>query len=434
MTRFSDRSPPSFGVRTNNEDRGEGTALETVDTARMREHNAGLLLNLIWQQEDISRAEIARRTGLSRSTVSAIVADLIVSGLVHESGAGDSRGGRRPTLLRFADRAYGIVGIEMGASHLHVVATDLRGRVLAERQRQHPVVAEPQSTLALLRELVADCLAKLALPRGQLLGVGVAAPCPVYLDAPGRLCRRLMPKWNDVSITGELGQSFGCPIYMDNDANLGALAERWWGAGRSGEDLAFIKIATGVGAGLIIGGQIYRGAGGTAGEIGHVAIDPRGPVCRCGLTGCLAAMVGAEPMAERARAELSRGTPSRLSPQQTSLHAIAAAARDGDALAMQLVAEAGRHLGIGVAGLLNLLNPAVVVLAGPLIAAGDLLLAPIRNTVQHSTLWESVARSRIQTSELGEAAIAIGAATQVLSAALENQALFPTWKAAQAVG
>ena len=406
--------------------------LETVDTARMREHNAGLLLNLIWQSKDISRAEIARRTGLSRSTVSAIVADLIASDLVQESGAGDSRGGRRPTLLRFHDEAYTLVGIEMGASHLHVVATDLRGRVRAERQQEHPVVAEPQSTLALVRKLVAECLDDQ--PRDRLLGIGIAVPCPVYLDAPGRLCRRLMPKWIDISVTDELRKSFGCPIYMDNDANLGALAERWWGAGRSGEDLAFIKVATGVGAGLIIGGQIYRGAGGTAGEIGHVAIDPRGPVCRCGLSGCLAAMVGAEPLAERARAELHDGARSVLVPKETSLHHIAAAARDGDTLATQLVADAGRHLGIAVAGLLNLLNPAVVVLAGPLTAAGDLLLAPIRNTVQHSTLWESVARSRIQTSELGEAAIAIGAATQVLQAALENQALFPTWKAAQAVG
>ena len=407
--------------------------LETVDTARMREHNAGLLLNLIWRHKDISRAEIARRTGLSRSTVSAIVGDLIASNLVHESGSGDSRGGRRPTLLRFDDEAYAIIGIEMGASHLHVVATDLRGRLRAERQQPHPVVTEPQSTLALLRELTRACLSELELPLERLLGVGVAVPCPVYLDAPGRLCRRLMPKWTGISLTDELRKSFACPIYMDNDANLGALAERWWGAGRNGEDLAFIKVATGVGAGLIIGGQIYRGAGGTAGEIGHVAIDPRGPVCRCGLSGCLAAMVGAEPLAERARAELRRNK-SVLRSQDVSLQRIAAAAREGDALAMQLVAEAGRHLGIAVAGLLNVLNPAVVVLAGPLIAAGDLLLSPIRHTVQHSTLWESVARSRIQTSELGEAAIAVGAATQVLGTALENQALFPTWKAAQAVG
>ena len=413
---------------------GGGAVLETVDTARMREHNAGLLLNLIWRHQDISRAEIARRTGLSRSTVSAIVGDLIASNLVHESGSGDSRGGRRPTLLRFADEAYAIVGIEMGASHLHVVATDLRGRVRAERQQAQPVVAEPRSTLAALRELAAACLADLPLPHDRLLGVGIAVPCPVYLDAPGRLCRRLMPEWTDISLTDELRKSFACPIYMDNDANLGALAERWWGAGKSGEDLAFIKVATGVGAGLIIGGQIYRGAGGTAGEIGHVAIDPRGPVCRCGLRGCLAAMVGAQPMADRARAELRRGTRSQLRSQEASLHTIAAAARDGDKLAGELVDQAGHHLGIVVAGLLNLLNPAVVVLAGPLIAAGDLLLGPIRSTVQHSTLWESVARSRIQTSELGDAAIAIGAATQVLQAALENQALFPTWKAAQAVG
>jgi predicted NBD/HSP70 family sugar kinase len=381
----------------------------------MREHNSALLLNLLFKQQGLSRADLSRLTGLSRSTVSAIIDALIHEDLVKEVGigVGDAKGGRRPTLLEFNDDAFALVGIELGATHVHVVVTNLRAKVRASRDRAHPVVEQPASTLTLLPQLIAECLEAAKIDARVVLGVGVAVPCPLDLGRPEQLDATLMPAWQGVDLAASLREHFDCPVQIDNDANLGALAERWWGAGIGGEDLTYIKIATGVGAGHIINGDVYRGSNGTAGEIGHLAIDLHGPPCRCGLRGCLAALVGADAL--RAR------EPAFASPE-----ALAAAASAGDARATELVGEAGAQLGVAIASLLNLLNPAIVVLGGPLTDAGALLLDPIRDTVRHRSLFRSVAEARIVTSELGGDAIAVGAATLMLQAALRSPALFDT--------
>ena len=409
--------------------------MQTVDTARMREHNSGLLLNLVFKQQGLSRADLARITGLSRSTVSAIIDDLIAERLIREVGAGDSRGGRRPTLLEFNEDAHALVGVEIGASHVRAVATSLRARVRAVREVRHPVVDDPAGTMDVLVELIDDVLADARVGKQALLGIGLAVPCPLDLSQPDQLCAQLMPAWVGVQPTRVLSKRFRCPVSMDNDANLGALAERWWGAGRTGEDLTYDKIATGVGAGHIIAGEVYRGSNGTAGEIGHLAIDLRGPRCRCGLRGCLAALVGAGALGERVASELSAGRTSTLGGRGSArftVDAVVAAARAGDDLAGEGVAEAGSYLGIAIASLLNLLNPAIVVLGGPLTAADDLLLDPIRATVRDRSLFRSIAEARIVTSELGDDAIAVGAATLVLQAALKSPALFSSAPLARA--
>jgi predicted NBD/HSP70 family sugar kinase len=400
-------------------------SIRTLDTARMRAQNSGFLLNLIWQERTISRAELSRRTGLSRSTVSEIVGDLLATALVRESGAGDSSGGRPPTLLSFCDDAFVLIGVEMAVNWVNVVATDLRGCVRASRRRAQSTYEHPEPTLKIMRKLIDACLADLKVPTSRVLGIGVGVACPIDPNAQHLMHPRLLPQWEGFSIPETLERAYGCAVHVDNDANLGAVAERWWGAGIGGEDLAFIMLETGVGAGLIINGQLYRGSGGSAGELGHTAIDPRGPRCRCGLSGCLGAMVGSPYLIERAEALLKEGRPSRLTRHGLTLEAIVDAAHVGDPVACYLIGEAGKQLGIGVASLLNLLNPPIVVLGGHLAAAGDLLLAPIRDTLRHRTLWKSVAEARIMTSMLGENAIALGAATRVLEVALEDPTRFP---------
>jgi predicted NBD/HSP70 family sugar kinase len=399
----------------------------------MREHNSGLLLNLLFRQQGQSRADLSRITGLSRSTVSAIVDDLIDGNLVREVGAGDSRGGRRPTLLEFNDDAHALVGVEMGASHVAVFVTNLRAKVRTHKERRHPVVTEPTSTMKLIEELIDEALAEARLRPRELLGIGVAVPCPLDLRNPEHLCPQLMPAWDGIAVTGTLARRYGCAVAMDNDANLGALAERWWGVGRSGEDLTYIKIATGVGAGHIIAGEVYRGSNGTAGEIGHIAIDLHGPPCRCGLRGCLAALVGAQALHDRVDQMIAAGADSILSRRERTVENLVEAARQGDRLARDVLGETGGYLGVAVASLLNLLNPAIVVVGGPLVGAGDLLLGRIRDTVHHRSLWRSVAEARIVTSELGDSAIAVGAATLVLQSALKSPALFSTPQVARAV-
>jgi len=396
---------------------------------RGRAPRAGTLthavLRLVWEQRRISRADIARLTGLSRSTITEIVSELLPTGLVRELGAGPSRGGRPPIVLEFDDNAARILGIEMGAAHVAVALTDLRGEVLAWQHSAHAVRDDPVGTRAEIARLVAACLAQVPGARRRLLGLGIAVPAPVDPRHPDRLSGLVLPEWHGRSGFRALASRLRVPLFVDNDANLGALAEHWWGAGRGIDDFAYVKLATGVGSGHFVRGDVYRGATGVAGEIGHMAIDPHGKPCVCGLRGCLATFVGAPALVARAEELLPRHPRSRLARAAPTIESIEDAALAGDALGLQIVREAAGHLGIAIAGLLNLMNPRLVILGGGLARLGDLLLDPLRDVVRNRTLVSSLAAAEVRTSELGPRSIAIGATALVLDAALDDLRMFP---------
>ena len=386
-----------------------------------------VVLRMIWKQRRISRAEIARRADLSRSTVSEIITDLLPTGLVAEIGTGASRGGRRPIVLEFQDDAYCLLGFEVGAAHVAVALTDLRGRVRTWIEREHDVRNDPAGTRTLVLELAEAALRSQPHARTTLVGIGIAMPCPVDPKDPDRLSRIVLPAWEGRGdLRGVLAGAFGVPVRVDNDANLGALAERWWGAGRGLDNFAYIKIATGVGSGHVIDGRIYRGASGVAGEIGHVAIDPHGKSCICGLRGCLATFVGHSALLQRVRELSDTITPTQLDLERLEIHRFVEAASAGDPLALEVVQEAAEHLGVAVAGMLNLMNPQAVILGGDLARLGELLLEPLRETVRRRTLVSSLEATEVIASELGPRAIAVGAATTLLEEALDQPRMFPT--------
>jgi predicted NBD/HSP70 family sugar kinase len=403
----------------------EDVASQVSGAAHIRAQHRGLLMRLIWRERQISRADLARKTGLSRSSISAIVADLLDTGLVRETGAGDSLGGRRPILLGFEDGAMSIVGVDMGAAHIAVSVTDLRCHVIAWRSEMHDVREDPEGSLQLMRRMITEALAEAGVPTSRVLGIGVAVPSPVSPADPYHLSPVFVPAWADHSPVRQLESAFGVPVVMDNDANLGALAEQWWGAGQDGRDLAYIKVATGVGAGLIIHGDIYRGTTGIAGEIGHIPVDASAGRCVCGLNGCLNLRIGTSALLERARLLRNENDKSTLPRRGITVSRIVEAAFEGDVLARQLVEEAGHHLAIGVAALLNLLNPATVVFGGSLTRAGEMLLRPLRKTLGERTLSASVSQSQFVISSLGIEGVARGAATLVLQAALQDPSVFP---------
>jgi predicted NBD/HSP70 family sugar kinase len=386
---------------------------------------ADAVLRLIWREKKISRAAIAQQGHLSRSTVSEVVAEILPTGLVEEVGLGKSRGGRRPVLLAFRDDACVILGVEMGAAHVAVVLTNLRGRVLTWEQREHPVRTDPEGTRVLIAELCDSCLERSPLGSAPLVGIGVAIPSPFDPSHPDKLSTLVLPDWEGHLGLEQLGERYGVPVLVDNDANLGALAEHWWGAGRGVDDLAYIKVATGIGSGHIIHGEIYRGATGVAGEIGHTAIDPHGKPCICGLRGCLVTLIGSPALIERAEELLPEYPDSALAGKKLSVRRIEDAALAGDPLALRVAQEAAEYLGIVVAGLLNLMNPSMVIVGGDLSALGELLTVPLTEMTQKRTLVSSVAAAEIRASELGPQSIAVGAATLVLKAALEDSRLFP---------
>ena len=396
----------------------------TADPDALREHNSRLTLRLIWESRTISRADIARRLRLSRSTVSAIVSDLLDTDLVAETGSGPAALGRPPILLEFRDEARCIVGIDLGAAHLAVVAANLRGKLRAVKRSGRDVLGDAEASAAAVLDHVAAALEAARVGRADLLGIGLSYPCPLSgpnLDQPSET---IMPAWTGIDLARRLQERFQAPVFVDNDANLGALAEKWWGAGRDVDNLTYIKVATGVGAGLIIGGDIYRGSGGTAGEIGHTAIDPRGKRCRCGRNGCLEAIIGAAPLVAYARERLSRDGESAMTAQGLTPAGIARAAVEGDRLAVEIIEETAHYLGIGIANLLNLVNPAKVIIGGDITAAGPALLGPLRRAVEEKALSKSAAEALILAGNAGEDAAALGAATLVLKRALDDIGLW----------
>ena len=405
--------------------RAAHTTHEVLDASAIRAQHNRLILNLLWKEREISRAELARRTSLSRSTVSAIISDLLGTGLVRETRAGISTGGRRPIILRFQDDASFIVGIELGATHISCVLADLHCNVRASWSASAPVREQPDAALAKMVTAASSVLESAGVSRSQLLGIGVAVPSPVDSDRPGELMPLILPKWASYNIIDHLQGRFERPVLIDNDANLGALAELWWGAGSSVRDLAYIKVATGIGAGLIMDGDIFRGSGGVAGEIGHTSIDPAGPVCICGLRGCLATFIGTPALLERARAELRATGSERPAPE--NIDELVNAALGGDPISSKSIRYAGGKLGVGIANMLNLINPEMVIIGGGIARAGDLLIDAVRNTIRGLSLPQSIRNAEIRTTGLNEWGIAVGAATFVLEAALRAPSLFPSY-------
>lgn len=393
-----------------------------LDAATMRAQHRRLLLNLLWNEREASRADLARRSGLSRSTVSAIVGDLLETGVVREARTGTSTGGRRPIVLELVADAALLVGVELGASHVTVVLTDLYGTVLGHREVPCLVRDDPECALNLVEDCIGGLLQARPGARERIVGIGVAAPSPIDPRAPGKLVPSILPKWADYDVVERLRARFGRPILVDNDANLGALAELWWG-GRA-ENLVYLKVATGIGAGLIMDGRILRGARGVAGEIGHTTIDPNGPLCMCGLRGCLTTLVGTHRLFESVRERRKEHPSSPLQTEPLTVDRLVDAALEGDELACRVISDAGRTLGIGVANLLNLVNPERLVIGGGITRAGEILLEPLRHTVRTRALAESIAHAEIERSPLGELGIAVGAATLVLERALAEPAMF----------
>jgi len=402
-------------------------AKPAVDRSGMRSHNRSLVLRMVFDEHSISAAELARRTGMSRSTISGIVQELEEVGLIATIGPRPMHTGRRAVPLELAPDAFASLGVELGARHVAVLLSDLRGRTLAFREADHPVRRDPTGALALVDHSIDAVLAEARVSRRRLLGLGVAVPSPLQPDRPGRLLPLIFPAWSEVNLDDELRRKHKLPVAIDNDANLGALAERFWGAG--GEHLAYVKVGAGVGCGFIIDGRLHRGASGTAGELGHTPIDPAGPLCVCGNRGCVTTYVGAEELLAR----LSRTGPApEHSAEPRTLSALIALARAGDRAACALLAEAGTHLGVVIGGLINLNDPGVVVLGGELSAAGELVLEPLRREVQRRILPVTFASTRIVATQLGRRGLALGAATLVIRQALDHDTLFAAAERARA--
>jgi predicted NBD/HSP70 family sugar kinase len=368
-----------------------------------RAANRSRVLAVLSRSAPLSRGDLSRLTGLSRGTVSSIVRELVSAGELHEvagpdTGARPGNGsGRPPALLAPTGPPGVLVGVDIGHRHVRVAVSDLAARVVAERAVLVDVDQSASNALDTAAELVAECLAE-AEVRGEpdrVAGVGMGVPGPIDPHTGvGSL-----PVWAGIAPARELGRRIGLPVRVDNDANLGALGELEHGAARGHADLIYVKAATGIGAGLVLGGRLHRGATGIAGEIGHVRFDDSGAVCWCGNRGCLETVVAAPRLVQL----LQPAYPEPLTVQRMLDLAVAE-----DVGANRLLDDAGRAVGRVLADLCNHLNPSLIVVGGDMGRSGAFRRG-VADSVERYAQPDTVKALCVVPSELGERAQVMGA-------------------------
>ena len=369
----------------------------------------------------LSRTDLAEEMGLTRAAVTIIINDLIGYGIIVETESRSTTSGRPPVVLEI-NPAHGLVAaIDMGAMHLSAALGDFSARILEEIEIPFRIADGPDKCLYEADRVLRELLERRGLSPANLSGIGVGVPGPVITDQGTVMAPPIMPGWDRFPIRATLEECWKTSITLNNDAELGALGEWAYGAGRGERNLAFIKVGSGIGAGLMINRQIYGGTTGSAGEIGHLTVDENGPLCDCGNHGCLEAFAGGHAIASQAGKLVASGKRTLLSEKDiNSLTAqdVAEAARRGDLPAQEILKRSGTYIGIAIAGLINLINPSTVIIGGGVAQVGDLLTASIRQAVRERSLRASEHGVKITTAMLGRRSSLIGALVQAINIAL----------------
>ncbi|MGP4110999.1 ROK family transcriptional regulator [Streptomyces sp. 4N509B] len=380
------------------------------------------VLKLLRDEGPLSRVELADRLGVSRTTMAAEVGRLAELGLAERAGPAASRGGRRSTLV---DLPAGLrfVGIAIGATAMSVAVTDGRLAVLGQRYVEMDVRLGPEHVLARALEVIRKVLAEQGVERPAGLGIGVPGPCDFHSGVP--VSPPIMPGWDGYPVRDTLARELGCPVLLDNDVNVMALGEQHSGVARTARDFLFVKIGTGIGCGIVVDGQLYRGVDGCAGDIGHIRVEEFGPTCACGNTGCLEAFFGGAALARDATAAARAGRSPALAAllaERGELNAadVATAITQGDAHAVQLMRDGGHRVGWVLASLVSFFNPGLIVIGGRVARLGHPLLAEIRGVVYRRSLPLATGNLPVVLSEMGDDAGVVGAA------ALISEAVFAT--------
>jgi glucokinase-like ROK family protein len=383
----------------------------------LRERNRDRVILALREQGRISQAAIARATGLSRTTVSSLVAQLKDAGLVTEvdGPAHDVRGGRPGVQLVLQSPSRAVLGIDFGHSHVQVAVADMGHNVLAERIRDLDVNHRAEEALDVSTRMAEEVLAEARTSRADIVGVGIGIPGPVDRARGTVGSATILPGWIGIRIAAEMEARLGVPVEIENDANLGALAELTWGSGRGCTNLAYIKAATGIGAGIVIDGRLVRGASGTAGELGHTTIDQSGAICYCGNRGCLETVASGPAIVQLV---------GHRNGETLTLAQVISLAADGDMRCRRAIADAGMEIGVAAAGLCNLINPERVIIGGLLSRAGELLLEPIRESIRRYAVLAAAERVEVVSAVFVERAELLGSLALALtgsSAALASR-------------
>lgn len=354
--------------------------------------SAALTLEFIRRDGPQSRPDLAIKTGLGRTALTQRLTVLQEAGLVMEGEYGESTGGRNPRLLRLNASAGLILGLELGATSFTVGVTDLDGSVLALRNAVCEIASGPEPVLSRVEKVLKDMLAEARLSQGDVWGVGVGLPGPVEYATGCPIEPPIMPGWNNYPVRERLTAAFQAPVWVDNDVNVLALGELRSKRELRRQDFIYVKVGTGIGAGLVSTGRLHRGAQGSAGDIGHVAVaEAENVACRCGKYGCLEAIAGGGALALQGVRAAQNGRSPILQRRfaetgNVTARDVTVAARSGDHFSVEALTRSGKTIGSVLSTLVNFFNPSIILMGGGVVSSGGQLLASIRETVYQRSL------------------------------------------------
>jgi glucokinase-like ROK family protein len=384
---------------------------------------AGRIFKIIRDRGPLAASDIVRMTGLAKSTVSVNVDRLLETGLVRE----EDRPGSKRKKLKVAENAGHVIGVDIGQTHLAVGICDLEALVLDSVRIPMDLVREtPESVLERTSALIVELAERAGVNRKDLFGIGVGIPGPVDFSRGISVYPPVMPGWDRFPVASFLGERFACPVFLDNDVNVMALGERDRGAAQNADSFIFVKIGSGIGAGLVIHGEIYRGAKGAAGDIGHIGLDGDRTPCRCGNRGCLEAIAGGAALKARAAEAAASGRSRFLADRAASGKPFDAAtfslgASLGDEVCVGLLMESGKAVGNVLAKLVNFFNPSMIVVGGGFALMGERYIASIREAVYQRSTPLATSDLIVKKSELGGNCGVVGAAVLVLDEILSHR-------------
>ena len=380
--------------------------------AQLRRSNLRAITALLGSGGPQSRADLARGSGLSRTTVSSLVTELLGTGVVVET---EDRGtphkggsGRPPLLVALAVRPGGVAGVDIGHGHVRVAVSDRSASILAEVEQQTDADPHGNTTMDIAADLVRAVAEEGGIPVPELLTVGLCVPAPIDRRS-ARVDQAVLPGWQQLAPANELAERLGVPVVVDNDANLGAMAEHQHGAGRGVADLLYVKLASGVGAGLVLGGRLHRGTAGLAGEVGHILAREGGEVCRCGSRGCLETEVSTRRLLALLRPTYG---------DDLDLAGLLRLDAEGQTAVRRVLVDAGHTAGRVLAGVCTTLNPARIVVGGSL-GSSPTLVEAIRDGVDHYAHPEAAASCEVVSGQFGGRAELMGSVALAISRAAE---------------
>lgn len=396
-----------------------------IDKYLLATMNKKDVINIIRNEGPINKAQIAKNTDLSIPTIMKITDELIEKGIIEVVGKGDSHGGKRPELLKFISDSYYIVGIDIGRTLIKVIVMDMSGSIICKNIIPTMETVPAENLITRLIEVLDKTIRESGVDSEWILGIGIGMPG--LLDTKNGIIT-FSPDfhWENIDIVSGIRNRFDLPIFLENSNRVMAMGEYWFGKGKNSSNFICVNLGHGIGAAIVEQGELYRGTCGSSGELGHVTMEKNGPLCECGNYGCLESLASGNAIAQNARQQILRGVKTEIANKvngdldEIDAKIVFDVAKEGDVVATQIVWAAIEYIGIGIANYINLLDPDLIILAGGLVNAGDILIEDIKRVIKVRQMRFAGQKVKIETAKLGENATAIGAATIVLKAFIDR--------------